>query len=144
MRGPLGSDRRREIGRKLERDLELLDTYYEGDEPAYKILKRLVKHGRALLEDATLRSIKFGAVTQAVTGALDVGQPGDGNPQRRQATTREDVVQEVTGDLMILQTYLVDVVFGAAGIWAYLSQELKGLRNEFARSEPTWNGVALK
>ena len=140
IRGPLASERRREIVRKLGMDVELLDNYYEGEEPALKELKRYVKFGRTLLDNPAVRSAVLGMGSQTALAVEAINQLAREQPQP--AMTREEVIAEVEADLRALEIYLTEVVFSAAGFAAYLSQELKRLRDRFASNEDIWAAVA--
>ena len=43
IRGPVNSDTRSQIVKSLGADVELIDNYYQGDEPAFRVLKKYVK-----------------------------------------------------------------------------------------------------
>jgi hypothetical protein len=142
IRGPLASERRKEIVRKLGSDIELVDNYYQGNEPAFKHLKRYVKYGRALTTDPVVQHVVLGIASQVPLGNAMVELTlRDVEP--KPATTEEEVIAEVDGDLRALETYLADVVFAAAGFGAFVSQEIKRLRDEFASNRSTWAGVVL-
>lgn len=142
IRAPLASDRRKEIVRKLGYDIELLDNYYEGEEPAYERLKRYVKYGNDLLENPLVR--------QAVLGISPTGSyvssslaPAIQDIQPKPAVQPNEVIAEVQSDLVTLETYLTEVVFSAAGFEVFVSQELKRLRDRFASLKHIWAGVAI-
>ncbi len=141
IRGPLASETRRKIVKKLGDDIELLDNYHKGEEPAYGLLKRYVKYGLALLNDPILRYVvlNLSPVSGLAASAMEL-RIKDVQPEL--AKTREAVIEEVKGDLKALHYYLTEVVFRAAGFGAFLSQELKHLRDEFASRRDVWAGVA--
>lgn len=142
IRGPLASQRRKEIVRKLGSDIELVDNYYVGNEPALKHLRRYVKYGRALITDPVLQHVVLGIKPQVPIADAIVGMTlRDVEP--KPATTEDEVTAEIDADLQALETYLTDVVFSAAGFGAFVSQELKRLRDEFASHYSTWTGVVI-
>lgn len=130
IRGPVNSDTRNEIIKNLGVDIEIIDNYYEGKEPAYAVLKRYVKYGSDLLCNAELRS--------KILGKNDTiqAQPSSEDP-------RLGVIFEVDHDLNAFEEYLNHAIFHAAGFDSYCLQELKGLVDEFRDKEGTWAGVAL-
>jgi hypothetical protein len=141
VRAPLASERRRSIVRKLGTDIELVDNYYTGDDPAFRYLKRYVKYGSALVTDPVVRHVVLGLDLPAgAVGALDSALP---TVEPKRAAAEEEVHAEVKQDLQVLEMYLNETVFAAAGFGAFVSQELKRLRDDFAGNRSTWNGVVL-
>jgi hypothetical protein len=142
IRAPLASQRRRNIVQKLGTDIELVDNYYQGDEPALKYLKRYVHYGRALLTNQVVRQVVLGldSLAPLVGKVIDLTLR---DVEPRPATSEDEVNAEVRDDLLAFENYLIEVVFSAAGFGAFVSQELKRLRDEFAGKRSTWNGVVL-
>jgi GTPase Era involved in 16S rRNA processing len=136
IQGPVNSDTREEIVRSLGVDIELVDNYYSGEEPAFRVLKRYVKYGSALLFDAGLRQNILGVADNASSNS-DHSEAS--NPRSPQAS----VVFEVETDLDAFEQYLCHAIFDAAGFEAYCIQELQGLVDSFRDKGGTWAGVAI-
>lgn len=131
--GPFDSQHRRNIIKELGVDMELLDPYYEGDEPAYESLKKFVRYGRTLLTDPRLR--------REVLGVESLTK--DRVPPKQETTeiiefTKEALIAEVEADLCALEEYLLKAVFSAAGFLAYRKQELFTLCRRFEEKEYSW------
>ncbi len=141
IRGPLASERRKAIVDNLGIDIELLDAYYKGQEPAYNYLKRYVKYGAALLKNPIVRQVVLHISAGPVAG-IGAGDLCTSEVKPEPAKSQEAVKEEVKDDLEALQFYLMEVVFDAAGFAAFLSQELKHLRDKFVSNQATWHGVA--
>jgi hypothetical protein len=158
IRGPVNSDTRNEIVKNLGIDIELVDNYYKGEEPAFEVLKRYVRYGPDLLFSSELRQQILGVTGVAtqisgVTGAVGVVGAASqiagmaiqalatdpGNLQ----TPQESVTFEVENDIKAFEEYLRSAIFDAAGFESYCIQELKGLVDNFREREGTWAGVAL-
>lgn len=131
--GPFDSQRRREIVRRLGVDMELLDPYYEGDEPAYESLKKFVRYGRALLIDPRLRKEVLGVDAQIKTEI-----PHSTEDIATTDLSKERLIAEVEADLQALEVYLKKAVFAAAGFLAYRNQELFTLCQRFYEKEFLW------
>ncbi|MBF0233942.1 MAG: dynamin family protein [Desulfamplus sp.] len=143
VRGPLASERRKEIVRKLGCDIELVDNYYEGDDPAFEYLKRYVKYGKSLTDDPVVRQIILNIYPEVALG-MDLANKTMGESIKPQpAKTEQEVIEEVESDIKTLEKYLTEVVFTAAGFASYLSQELKRLRDQFASLSHIWAGVTI-
>ncbi|MFN7659585.1 MAG: Dynamin family protein, partial [Dolichospermum sp.] len=67
IRGPVNSDTRNKIIKGLGVDIEIVDNYYSGKEPAYSLLKRYVKYGADVLFNLEVRQQVLG-ITGIVTG----------------------------------------------------------------------------
>lgn len=142
IRGPVNSDTRSEIVKSLGPDVELIDNYYEGDEPAFKVLKKYVKYGSDLLFDSILRQQVLGVtgiakdfMEMAVDTVVDLTEQQSKSP-------REAVTFEVMNDINAFEEYLRNGIFDAAGFESYCIQELRGLVDIFRGKEGTWAGVA--
>jgi len=134
IRGPVNSDTRNKIIKNLGVDIEIVDNYYSGQEPAYSLLKRYVKYGADLLFNLEVRQQVLG-ITGIVTG---IATAGINNEIPQQA-----VIFEVENDLNAFEEYLKFAIFNAASFESYCIQELKGLVDSFREKEGTWTGVAL-
>ncbi|MFN9956641.1 MAG: Dynamin family protein, partial [bacterium] len=55
IRGPVNSDTRSQLVKSFGADVELIYNYYQGDEPAFRVLKKYVKYGSDLLFNPNLR-----------------------------------------------------------------------------------------
>jgi signal recognition particle receptor subunit beta len=129
IRGPVGSETRQNIVKSLGVDIEILDNYYQGEEEAFKMLRRYVKYGRDLLYNTTLRKEVLGIVESIV----DLTTP--------EPTPEASVIAEVGADLNAVESYLKSAIFEAAGFQQYCLQELDRLRDLFINSEAIWRGV---
>ncbi|MEE4358893.1 MAG: hypothetical protein V2I97_20660 [Desulfococcaceae bacterium] len=127
---PHNSDERKAIVKKLGPDMDLLDPYYEGKEPAYECLRKFVNYGEALLSDPKLRKKILG--TGDIFGsktASDSNEPG---------LSKENMIREVESDVNALEEYLIHAIFSAAGFGAYRRQELGRLCDRFNEIEYIW------
>lgn len=142
IRGPLNSDTRTQIVKSLGADIELIDNYYQGDEPAFRVLKKYVKYGSDLLFNSDLRQQVLG-----VTGIAKqvIGMTIDNVIDLASELTppRDAVTFEVTNDINAFEEYLRNGIFEAAGFESYCIQELRGLVDLFREKEGTWTGVAI-
>lgn len=134
IRGPVNSDTRNKIIKSLGVDIEIVDNYYSGKEPAYSLLKRYVKYGADLLFNLEVRQQVLG-ITGTVTG---IATAAINNEIPQQA-----VIFEVENDINAFEEYLKFAIFNAASFESYCIQELKGLVDSFREKEGTWTGVAL-
>lgn len=134
IRGPVNSDTRNKIIKNLGVDIEIVDNYYSGQEPAYSLLKRYVKYGADLLFNLEVRQQVLG-ITGTVTG---IATAAINNEIPQQA-----VIFEVENDINAFEEYLKFAIFNAASFESYCIQELKGLVDSFREKEGTWTGVAL-
>lgn len=160
IRGPLGSDTREHIRREIGPDVEIIDNYYQGDEPALKRVGRYANHGQTLLTNPELRKkilgdaagvAKFILKKHPLTAVLlKVGETaGDAvmaaaariSSSAAIASKKRAVVDEVEADLQVLEHYLLNGVFEAAGLMQFARQELENLRDSFVDKKDTWGGV---
>lgn len=141
IRGPVNSDTRSQIVKSLGADVELIDNYYQGDEPAFRVLKKYVKYGSDLLFKADLRQQVLGVagiaknvIGMTIDTVMDLSD---------ELTSPRDIVTfEVTNDINAFEEYLRNGIFEAAGFESYCIQELRGLVDLFREKEGTWAGVA--
>jgi hypothetical protein len=138
IRGPVNSETRSKIIKSLGVDIEIIDNYYSGEEPAFKVLKRYVKYGSDLLFNSEVRQKVLG-----VTAAVGVSEQTivDNNNDLKPA--QETVIFEIENDINAFEEYLRSAIFEAAGFEPYCIQELKSLIDSFREKEGTWTGVAL-
>ena len=141
IRGPVNSDTRTQIVKSLGADVELIDNYYQGDEPAFRVLKKYVKYGSDLLFNRDLRQQVLGVT--GIAGEV-IGMTMDKVIDLADQLTppREVVTFEVTNDINAFEEYLRNGIFEAAGFESYCIQELRGLVDLFREKEGTWAGVA--
>jgi len=133
IRGPVNSETRNEIIKRLGVDIEIVDNYYTGEELAYSVLKRYIKYGADLLFNSEIRQQILGVT--GVTTKIDIAS--ELIPQQ------QAVIFEVENDINAFAEYLRYAIFDAAGFESYCLQELKGLVDSFREKEGTWTGVAL-
>lgn len=142
IRGPVDSDTRNQIIKSLGVDIEIVDNYYRGEEPAFSVLKRYVKYGPDLLFNPELRQTILGvtgAATQIIGAATQLATEVANNLKSPQ----ESVIFEVENDINAFEEYLRSAIFEAAGFESFCIQELKNLVDSFRDKEGTWTGVAL-
>ncbi|WP_414550160.1 hypothetical protein [Anabaena sp. CCY 0017] len=123
------------IIKSLGVDIEIVDNYYNGVEPAYTVLKRYIKYGSDLLFNPEVRQQVLGVTGVATQIAIDVGSEF--------IPPQQAVTFEVENDINAFEEYLRYAIFDAAGFESYCIQELKGLVDRFRDKGGTWNGVAL-
>jgi hypothetical protein len=145
IRGPVNSDTRSQIVKSLGVDVELIDNYYQGDEPAFRVLKKYVKYGSDLLFNPNLRQQVLG-VTEIAKNVIGMTVDTVGvnwiDLADQLTPPREVVTFEVTNDINAFEEYLRHGIFEAAGFESYCIQELRGLVDIFREKEGTWAGVA--
>ena len=134
IRGPVESDTRNQIIKSLGVDIEIIDNYYNGEEPAFKVLKRYVKYGSDLLFNPKIR--------QQVLGVVGVATQISTDDCHEIRLPQEAVMFEVENDINAFEEYLRSAIFEAAGFESYCIQEIKGLVDSFRDKEGTWAGVA--
>jgi hypothetical protein len=155
--GPLNSDRRDDIRRKIGPDIEIIDNYYSGDEPALRRVGRYANHGAGLLVNAELRKrilgdaggvIKFvlkrhpliAVLLNAGEAAFDVAASMT-EKSASSASKKGAVIDEVEADMQVLEHYLINGIYEAAGLMQFAQQELEDLRDSFLAKKDTWGGV---
>ncbi|GCL49529.1 hypothetical protein NIES3804_10840 [Microcystis aeruginosa NIES-3804] len=141
IRGPVNSDTRSQIVKSLGADVEIIDNYYQGDEPAFRVLKKYVKYGSDLLFNPSLRQQVLG-VTEIAKNVIGMTVDTVIDLADQLTPPREVVTFEVTNDINAFEEYLRHGIFEAAGFESYCIQELRGLVDIFREKEGTWAGVA--
>ena len=141
IRGPLNSDTRNKIVKSLDVDIEIVDNYYKGEEPAFKVLKKYVKYGSDLLYNSDVRQKVLG-ITAVATPVINIAAETYINFSNELKNPQEIVIFEVENDINAFEEYLRAAIFDAAGFEAYCIQELKGLVDSFREKAGTWTGVA--
>ena len=134
VRGPVNSDTRNEIIQNLGIDIEIVDNYYTGNEPAYAVLKRYVKYGSDLIFNPILR--------QTILGVSEVIHSGLKQVNDESLSPQQSVSFEVENDINAFVEYLRYAIFEAAGFESYCIQEFKSLIDDFRDKEGTWIGAA--
>lgn len=142
IRGPVNSDTRNEIIKNLGVDIEIVDNYYSGEEPAFKVLKKYAKYGSDLLFSPELRLEVLG-IKEVAKQFSRVAAQVISDTVDSLISAEESVVFEVENDIKALDEYLRSAIFDAAGFESFFIQELKGLVDSFRDKEGTWAGVAL-
>ncbi|MFN6198130.1 MAG: dynamin family protein [Aphanizomenon sp.] len=133
IRGPVNSETRNKIIKRLGVDIEIVDNYYTGEELAYSVLKRYIKYGADLLFNPEIRQQILGVT--GVATQIDIAS--------ELIPPQQAVIFEVENDINAFAEYLRNAIFDAAGFESYCLQELKGLVDSFREKEGTWTGVAL-
>lgn len=142
IRGPVNSDTRNKIIKSLGVDIEIVDNYYNGEEAAFKVLKKYVKYGSDLLFNPDLRQQVLG-VAGVATQIAGVATQIVVDVSKGLTSSQDSVAFEVENDINAFEEYLRYAIFGASGFESYCIQELKGLVDSFREKEGTWTGVAL-
>uniref|UniRef100_B8HYH0 Dynamin N-terminal domain-containing protein n=1 Tax=Cyanothece sp. (strain PCC 7425 / ATCC 29141) TaxID=395961 RepID=B8HYH0_CYAP4 len=142
IRGPVNSDTRNEIIKNLGVDIEIVDNYYSGEEPAFKVLKKYAKYGADLLFSPELR-LEILGINEVAKQFSRVAAQVVSDTVGSLITAEESVVFEVENDIKALEEYLQSAIFDAAGFESFFIQELKALVDSFRDKEGTWAGVAL-
>ena len=127
IRGPVNSDTRSKVIKSLGVDIEIIDNYYYGEEPAYKILKRYVKYGTDLIFNPEIR--------EQVLGIKEPVKPNSTNTTSKFNTEQEAVIFEVENDINAFEEYLKFAIFNAANFESFCIQEFKGLIDSFREKE---------
>ena len=141
IRAPLNSDAREKIAKNLGVDIEIVDNYYIGDEPAFKVLKKHAKHGYKLLYHPETRKQILG-VTGVAAPMLHFATQVAIDISKEFVSPQDDVIFEVENDINAFAEYLRAAIFQAAGFESYCTQELKGLIDSFRDKKGTWTGEA--
>lgn len=146
IRGPVGSTTRKEAQNKIGADIEIIDNYYSGREPALESLRKYTNHGLKLLTDTQKRKDVLGVAapvlaaivtsnpfaTMAFTAATTlVDEMPAASHHDNPAMDEQAMIAEVEADIRVLEHYLVYGIFEASGFSAYCQQELDKLRDSF-------------
>ncbi len=146
IRGPVKTATRIKIIESLGTDIELIDNYYHGNEPAFKVLRKYVNHGSDLLFNPELRQKILGVkeiTTESTVSTIDnIIDPSD-EILPEDIIPRKEVIFEVTNDINAFEEYLCNGIFEAAGFESYCIQELRGLVDLFRDRKGTWTGIAI-
>lgn len=150
---PVHSNPRGEMRERLGADIEIIDNYYTGEEPAFRSVARYAKRGSALLLDKNLRHEILGDSAEAVKFILKFHPLGRAGLKVAEIAgevidsvgdvlidDQNRVIQEVETDLQAFEHYLLHGIFAAAGFQAFCLQELEGLRDSFFKK--AWEGLA--
>jgi len=141
IRAPINSDARGKIAKSLGADIEIVDNYYMGEEPAFQVLKRYAKYGYNLLYNQEIRQQILG-LTVVASPIIDVATKVAINVANEFKSPHDDVTFEVENDINAFAEYLRAAIFEAAGFESYYIQELKGLIDSFREQQSTWMGIA--
>jgi HEPN domain-containing protein len=151
IRGAVSSETRQAIREKIGNDIEILDNYYSGGEPALERLKQYANHGVKLLVDENKRKQVLGAsakVVEVIVGtnpfaniAFKAIKAVANDIELPKANKQDEVIEEVESDIRVLEHYLIYGIFEASGFSAFCQQELENLRDSFMEKGSTWSGV---
>jgi hypothetical protein len=151
IRGAVNSETRQAIREKIGNDIEILDNYYSGGEPALERLKQYANHGVKLLVDENKRKQVLGAsakVVEVIVGknpfaniAYQAIKAVANEIELPKANKQDEVIEEVEADIRVLEHYLIHGIFEASGFSAFCQQELENLRDSFMEKGSTWSGV---
>lgn len=151
VRGAVNGETRQAIREKIGNDIEILDNYYSGGEPALERLKQYANHGVKLLIDENKRKQVLGAsakVVEVIVGknpfaniAYQAIKAVASEIELPKANKQDEVIEEVETDIRVLEHYLIYGIFEASGFSAFCQQELENLRDSFMEKGSTWSGV---
>jgi hypothetical protein len=154
VRAPVGSTTRKEARKKMGADIEIIDNYYSGGEPALERLCQYANHGVKLLTDEQKRKEVLGPSANMVIDSLIASNPFVTialnaaktvmNELNETLTNEQDtMIAEVEGDIRVLEHYLIYGIFEASGFSSFCQQELDNLRDSFldVNIRGYWTGV---
>ncbi len=151
IRGAVGGETRQSIREKIGNDIEILDNYYSGGEPALERLKQYANHGVKLLTDDKKRKEVLGTsakVMEVIIGknpfaniAFQAIKAVASEIELPAADKKDGVIEEVEADIRVLEHYLIYGIFEASGFSAFCQQELENLRDSFMEKGSTWSGI---
>jgi hypothetical protein len=151
IRGAVNSETRQAIREKIGNDIEILDNYYSGGEPALERLKQYANHGVKILVDENKRKQVLGAsakVVEIIIGknpfaniAYQAVKAAANEIELPKTNKQDEVIEEVEADIRVLEHYLIYGIFEASGFSAFCQQELENLRDSFMEKGSTWSGV---
>lgn len=154
VRAPVGSETRKEIRTKIGADVELIDNYYTGNEPALQRLCQYANHGIQLLVDEEKRKEILGPqISTAIENliqespfgkvALSVASAIGENLLADNCSKQDKLIAEVEADIRVLEHYLLSSIFEASGFINFCQQELENLRDSFldVKEKSYWDGV---
>ncbi len=153
IRAPVGSTTRKEARKKMGADIEIIDNYYSGGEPALKHLCKYVSHGVLLLTDeATRKDVLniFAPVVENIISetpyakiALNTVKHISNGINETVVNEQDTMISEVEADIRVLEHYLIYGIFEASGFSAFCQQELDTLRDSFldVNIRGYWTGV---
>lgn len=125
---PLATESRKKLIKNSLIDLDIVDQYYDGEEPALEQIKLSAKYSRFLMRNPLLRQAVLRIPVEKLSGnASDFRK----NDYPKMAKTVEEVIEEVEGDLDLVERYLIESIFSASGLTGYFRQELSRLRDRF-------------
>ncbi len=154
VRAPVGSTTRKEARKKMGADIEIIDNYYSGGEPALECLSRYANHGVKLLTDESKRKEVLGTSANMVIESIIASNPfaniaisavkSIANEVTETLVNEKDtMIAEVEADIRVLEHYLIYGIFDASGFSAFCQQELDNLRDSFldVNIRGYWAGV---
>lgn len=154
IRAPVGSTTRKEARKKMGADIEIIDNYYSGGEPALERLCQYANHGVKLLVDEQKRKEVLGSSVNAVVEniisanlfaniALNAVKTVSNELTETLVNEKDVMIAEVEADIRVLEHYLIHGIFDASGFSAFCQQELDNLRDSFldVANERYWDGV---
>ena len=154
VRAPVVSTTRKEARKKMGADIEIIDNYYSGGEPALERLSRYANHGVKLLTDESKRKEVLGTSANMVIESIIASNPfaniaisavkSIANEVTETLVNEKDtMIAEVEADIRVLEHYLIYGIFDASGFSAFCQQELDNLRDSFldVNIRGYWAGV---
>lgn len=154
IRAPVGSDTRKNIRSRIGADIELIDNYYNGSEPALQRLCQYANYGVDLLVNEEKRKEILGPKIASVLDlliqespfgkiALSVASVVSDSLVVVNDNKQEKLVAEVESDIRVLEYYLISSIFEASGFINFCQQELENLRDSFldVKQESYWMAI---
>jgi hypothetical protein len=154
VRAPVGSTTRKEARKKMGADIEIIDNYYSGGEPALERLCQYANHGVLLLTDEAKRKEVLGTSANMMIDSIIASNPFANIALNAVKTVaneltetlvneKEAMINEVEADIRVLEHYLIYGIFDASGFSAFCQQELDNLRDSFldVNNRGYWTGV---
>jgi hypothetical protein len=154
IRGAVGSETRLDARKKIGADIEIIDNYYSGGEPALERLCQYANHGVKLLTNEQKRKEVLGdsanEMVKVIIGsnvfaniAFNAVKSIANEIELAPKNKQEAVIEEVEADIRVLEHYLIYGIFEASGFGVFCQQELDNLRDCFldVDIEGYWVGV---
>jgi len=152
VRAPVGSQTRKKAREKIGVDIEIIDNYYSGGEPALERLCQYANHGVSLLLDEQKRKEVLGVAAPVLDTLIDSNPfaslsvhtaktVAENRPSAESGDGKDAMIAEVEADLRVLEHYLINGIFDASGFSAFCQQELDQLRDTFLDPSRTWAGT---
>lgn len=154
VRAPVGSTTRKEARKKMGADIEIIDNYYSGGEPALERLCQYANHGVKLLTNEEKRKEVLGTSANMAIESIFASNPFSNitvsavksianELTETLVNEKDEMIAEVEADIRVLEHYLIYGIFDASGFSSFCQQELDNLRDSFldVNIRGYWTGV---